>query len=280
MIHRCARRGTRNAFGRKGCRTIDVATRCFAAPSKVVVASDSSGVDLKIAIVEHLRGRGMPVQDLGTGDYHAAATRVAKAVQEGGLSPEGDSACRGMLFSGSGIGAAIVANKFRGIYAAVAESEDAARTSRALSNANVVTISSYATPCDLAACISDAFLEQEFASAPIASGSGQGSALLAPAWWTPELQESLKSDMAKIAAVERDAVDQAVSAFLMNSAPGDLEEPAGSLVSKFAESEKSHRSAPPTPPPPSPARGEAFAQPLTQTGAPPTPPPPPLPRKR
>merc|ERR1719424_2275218 len=105
-------------LGATGCGRLPGRARNFATPSCVAVASDDMGMDLKIAIVEHLRSQGMVVQDLGnSSEYHAAAASVAKAVQDGGAT------CRGMLFSGTGVGAVILANKFRGIYAAVAENE-------------------------------------------------------------------------------------------------------------------------------------------------------------
>ncbi|MCP4642634.1 MAG: RpiB/LacA/LacB family sugar-phosphate isomerase [bacterium] len=108
---------------------------------KIVMGADPWGVELKDAVKEHLQGAGHEVADIGsTGPdneipYYDAAASAARLIQAG------DAEC-GVLFCGTGMGMAIVANKFKGIYASVIESEFTARMCKAVNNANVLTMGS------------------------------------------------------------------------------------------------------------------------------------------
>jgi ribose 5-phosphate isomerase B len=107
---------------------------------RVAIASDHTGVALRKAIVQHLRGRGLEVNDLGVDgsvavDYPDTAASVAKAVARG----EADA---GIVIDGAGIGSAIAANKVRGIRAVMATDETIARYSREHNGANVLTLGS------------------------------------------------------------------------------------------------------------------------------------------
>ena len=84
---------------------------------KIVVGSDHAGFDLKQEVAASLRREGHEVVDVGTGstapvDYPDFAEAVGLAVREG----RGE---RGVLICGSGVGAAVAANKLRGIRAAI-----------------------------------------------------------------------------------------------------------------------------------------------------------------
>jgi ribose 5-phosphate isomerase B len=107
---------------------------------RVAIGSDHSGVLLKRALVGHLRGRGLAVDDLGTDksdpvDYPDIAAAVARSVARG----ESDA---GIVIDGAGIGSAIAANKVRGIRAAMCPDETIARYSREHNGANVLTLGS------------------------------------------------------------------------------------------------------------------------------------------
>lgn len=84
---------------------------------KIAIACDHAGFALKNTIEEVVRAEGHEVVDLGTDgtapvDYPDYAEKIGKAILAG-------KADRGVLLCGSGIGASIAANKFRGIYAGV-----------------------------------------------------------------------------------------------------------------------------------------------------------------
>jgi ribose 5-phosphate isomerase B len=103
---------------------------------KIVVAADPFAVGLKDAVVAHLKGKGYEVSDVGAQaaqavPYYDGAVAAGKIMQAGGAE-------RAILFCGTGMGMAIVANRFKGVTAAVVESVFAAKMSRAINNANKV----------------------------------------------------------------------------------------------------------------------------------------------
>jgi ribose 5-phosphate isomerase B len=82
----------------------------------VAVASDHAGFPLKGRVLEELQRLGHQALDLGTHstdpvDYPDSAKAVAEAVLDG-------RAERAVLLCGSGAGACVAANKFRGVRAA------------------------------------------------------------------------------------------------------------------------------------------------------------------
>ena len=102
---------------------------------KIAIGSDNAGFGLKEFLKGKLIEAGYEVEDLGTLRrdaeirYMDAADRVAKAVQSG-------AAARGILCCGTGMGMSICANKHKGIYCAVVESQWAAYNCRFINNAN------------------------------------------------------------------------------------------------------------------------------------------------
>jgi ribose 5-phosphate isomerase B len=111
---------------------------------RVAIGSDHTGVALRRTLVQHLRGRGVAVTDLGTDgtapvDYPDIAGAVALAVAR----READA---GIVIDGAGIGSAIAANKVRGIRAVMCTDETIARYSREHNGANVITLGSTLLP--------------------------------------------------------------------------------------------------------------------------------------
>ena len=107
---------------------------------RVAIGNDHTGIAMKRALVQYLRGRGIAVTDIGTDtlesvDYPDIAGRVARTVARG----EADA---GIVIDGAGIGSAIAANKIRGIRAAMCTDETIARYSREHNGANVMTLGS------------------------------------------------------------------------------------------------------------------------------------------
>jgi ribose 5-phosphate isomerase B len=123
---------------------------------RVAIASDHTGVALCKAIVRHLRGRGLAVDDLGADgpaavDYPDTAAAVAKAVARG----EADA---GIVIDGAGIGSAIAANKVRGVRAAMITDETLARYAREHNGTNVMTLGSTLVQPDAAMRLVDIWL--------------------------------------------------------------------------------------------------------------------------
>jgi ribose 5-phosphate isomerase B len=123
---------------------------------RVAIAGDHTSGALRKAIVQHLRGKAIEVNDLGVDnvasvDYPDTAASVAKAVARG----EADA---GIVIDGAGIGSAIAANKVRGIRAVMATDETIARYSRQHNGANVLTLGSSLLQPDAALRIIDVWL--------------------------------------------------------------------------------------------------------------------------
>lgn len=117
---------------------------------RVAIASDHTGIAMRRAIVQHLRGLGLAVADMGTEstgsvDYPDTAALVARAVAR----READA---GIVIDGAGIGSAIASNKVRGIRAVMCPDQTIARYSREHNGANVLALGSTLLP-DAAAAI-------------------------------------------------------------------------------------------------------------------------------
>lgn len=128
---------------------------------KIAIGSDVAGFELKEFIFAKLKEAGHSVTDLGTLDkneevkYMYAADRVAKAIQNG-------EAERGMVFCGTGMGVSICANKHKGVYCAVVESQWAAYNARFINNANVLAMGERIIAPVMAWDIAQTFLNTEF----------------------------------------------------------------------------------------------------------------------
>jgi ribose 5-phosphate isomerase B len=106
--------------------------------SRWFVGADHRGFSLKRVIVGYLAENGLEVEDVGSFDaesvdYPLIALRLARKVA---ASPH----FRGVLLCGSGVGMSIMANRLRGVRAALAWSEEVAKLSRAHNDANVLVL--------------------------------------------------------------------------------------------------------------------------------------------
>jgi len=122
----------------------------------VAIAGDHTSLALKRVIVQHLRGRGIAVHDLGTTtsdpvDYPDTAAAAATAVARG----EADAA---IVIDGAGLGSTIAANKVAGARAAMCLSETLARYARQHNGANVLALGATLITSEQALPIVDTFL--------------------------------------------------------------------------------------------------------------------------
>jgi ribose 5-phosphate isomerase B len=123
----------------------------------VAIAGDHTSVALKKAILNHLRGRGIAVHDLGTNstepvDYPDTAAAAAMQVAR----READA---GIVLDGAGLGSTIAANKVAGVRAAMCLNETLARYARQHNGANVLALgSTLVTPAE-ALSIVNTFLD-------------------------------------------------------------------------------------------------------------------------
>jgi ribose 5-phosphate isomerase B len=127
---------------------------------KIALASDHAGYDLKEGVAEFLRSRGVDYEDFGCGpgetvDYVDYGARASRSIVEGRCD-------RGILVCGTGIGMAIVANKFKGIRAAPCASEYAALMSRRHNDSNCLTLGGRTLALEPSLGIVRIWLETEF----------------------------------------------------------------------------------------------------------------------
>ncbi|MEN2985542.1 MAG: ribose 5-phosphate isomerase B [Thermodesulfovibrionaceae bacterium] len=127
---------------------------------KIAIGSDHAGYELKEIISKILKDSGHDVVDMGCDsclsvDYPDYAVAVATAVSEGKVE-------RGILICGTGVGMSIVANKFKGVRAALCNDLYTARMSRLHNDANVLTIGGRVVGKDLAKEIVNIWINTPF----------------------------------------------------------------------------------------------------------------------
>jgi ribose 5-phosphate isomerase B len=127
----------------------------------IVIASDHGGLELKEEIKSLLLEKGIPTEDLGTGngdsvDYPDFGQLVARRVSTG-------SAEKGILVCGTGIGMSIVANKFPGVRAALATDVFMATMAKEHNNANILVLGGRVLQTETAREMVSAWLETAFA---------------------------------------------------------------------------------------------------------------------
>jgi ribose 5-phosphate isomerase B len=128
--------------------------------SKIYAGSDHAGFTLRRRLVDHLRGRGHLVEDLGpetdaSCDYPPFAAAVARAVRD-------DPGAFGLLVCGTGLGICIAANKVRGVRAVDAWNVEGAKQSRAHNDANVLCLGERLVPETQAIAVVDTWLATSF----------------------------------------------------------------------------------------------------------------------
>ena len=84
---------------------------------KVAVGCDHGGFPLKEVVIEAVKAAGHEVIDVGT--YSVDAVDFPDFTKKVGEKIQSGEAERGVVICGSGIGAAIAANKMKGIYASI-----------------------------------------------------------------------------------------------------------------------------------------------------------------
>ena len=105
---------------------------------KIAIGCDHGGFLLKEKIIRFLKKKNYSVRDFGSFsqesvDYPDFACKVASAVSR-------KTVARGILICKTGIGNCVVANKFRGVRAALCYNTTAARLARQHNDANILVL--------------------------------------------------------------------------------------------------------------------------------------------
>ena len=128
---------------------------------EIIIGSDHAGFDLKERCKSHLEGLdGFSVKDIGvfnkdSSNYPEVAHKLARAVAEGKYS-------RGILICGSGLGMSMVANRYKGVRAALCHNLYLARMARMHNDANILVMGERVIGWGLALEMVDIFMETRF----------------------------------------------------------------------------------------------------------------------
>jgi len=128
--------------------------------TKIAIASDHAGRELKDEIKAFLEERGLDVIDMGTNgdetvDYPDYGIPLAQMVSSGEMD-------KGILLCATGIGMSIVANKFPGVRAALVNDIYSARMAKEHNDANILVIGGRVIGKGLARELVKTWLDSEF----------------------------------------------------------------------------------------------------------------------
>ena len=131
---------------------------------KIAIACDHGALDLKNAVVAHLRKRGFEVVDFGTDslascDYPDFVAPAAKAVAAGECD-------KGIALCTTGIGVSIAANKIDGVRCALLSDSMTARLTREHNDTNMMALGAGVVGEMLALQIVDTWLDTPFSEGP------------------------------------------------------------------------------------------------------------------
>ena len=128
---------------------------------KIAIGADHGGYPLNERIIQELLAAGHEINDFGThvgsrpDDYPDYALKVGQEVRAG-------NADIGILVCGSGVGAAVAANKLTGIRAALCGDTYSAHQSREHDDCNILCLGARVTGVELALDIVRAFVAAQF----------------------------------------------------------------------------------------------------------------------
>lgn len=127
---------------------------------RLALASDHAGYELKKAVIEYLQAEGLDFEDFGCGpgesvDYVDYGAEAARRVVNGEFD-------RAILFCGTGLGMAVVANKFPGIIATACWDEFTATVSRSHNNSNCLALGGRVLDPEKAVSLVKIWLKEEF----------------------------------------------------------------------------------------------------------------------
>lgn len=128
---------------------------------RIAVGADHAGFPLNERVIEELSKAGHEITDFGThdgsiaDDYPDYARKIGQAIQQG-------KAEIGILICGSGVGAAVAANKLKGVRAALCGDTYSGHQSREHDDCNVLCLGARVTGVELALEVVRAFVAARF----------------------------------------------------------------------------------------------------------------------
>ena len=127
---------------------------------KIAIGFDHAGFPLKKIVLEAVRAAGHEPIDMGT--YSAESVDFPDFVEKVGRAIQNGEAERGILCCGSGVGAAIAANKMKGVYASICHDTYSAAQGVLHDDMNVLCLGGRVIGPELAKALVPAFLNAEY----------------------------------------------------------------------------------------------------------------------
>ena len=131
---------------------------------RLVIGSDHAGFALKRTVLEHLAILGHSVEDIG--GFDDQPVDFPDIARQLGVAITGGRAERGLMVCGTGVGAAIAANKMRGIRAAVCHDVHSAHQCVEHDDVNVMCLGAQIVGPWLAKDLITAYLAASFSTEP------------------------------------------------------------------------------------------------------------------
>jgi len=126
----------------------------------IVIACDHAGFDTKVELIKYLEGIGYEIEDLGADsaeavDYPDFGHKLGESIESGKYQ-------RGISICGSGNGINMVANKHKGVRAALCWNREISEMARRHNDANVCSLPARFTSIEEAKEIIEIFLNTGF----------------------------------------------------------------------------------------------------------------------
>jgi ribose 5-phosphate isomerase B len=128
---------------------------------KIGLASDHGGFELKEILKKFLKEQSYEILDYGSlvynskDDYPDFSENIAKGIMNGEIE-------KGILICGSGVGACVAANKFKGVRAAICHDTYSAHQGVEHDNMNIICLGARIVGYELAKDLVAAFLKAKF----------------------------------------------------------------------------------------------------------------------
>jgi len=203
-----------------------------AKPVTLAIGSDHGGFELKEALKQYLKQKGVAFHDYGT--HSAASTDYPDYAHLVAHDVAAHKADYGLLVCTTGVGMSMTANKVAGVRAALVGDLETASLTRRHNDANVLCLAGKFTPLELARHILDTFLNTQFEGGRHERRVNKMEEKMTP----PELR--LRNvDPAIAEAVEHERLRQQENIELIASenftSPAVMEAQGSVLTNKYAE---------------------------------------------
>ncbi|UKS54424.1 ribose 5-phosphate isomerase B [Mycoplasma feriruminatoris] len=128
--------------------------------NRIYIGNDHSAVEMKQAIVNHLKEKNYEVIDLGNNDGKSCNyAKIGQVVAEHVVN---DPNSRGIVICGTGIGISIAANKVKTARAALVYEKETAELARIHNDANILALGARIIAIAKAINLVDVFLNTPF----------------------------------------------------------------------------------------------------------------------